>query len=282
METNREDVGIAIRSAFLRRDTQQRFSLFVLVVVSIFLLFVEKIETKPLNYFRSAVKDVIYRGSEIISFPARSLGGSIDLISDHINLYTNYNNLKKENDLLKDQILTSDYLTLENTQLRKLIDEQMGSYSNLVSSRVMLDKQSPYLNSFVINSGSNKNIKNGMEVLDGKNFIGRIVDVNFFSSRVLLVSDLNSKIPVIIESSENHAILSGRGTGNPTLEYLPEDHKVKPGYKVYTSGKEGIFSPGIPIGEVIFEDNQFQVLLFSDLSQITFINVNLGNEIKNK
>ncbi len=282
METNREDVGIAIRSAFLRRHTQQRFSLFVLVVVSIFLLFVEKIETKPLNYFRSVVKDVIYRGSEIISFPARSLGGSIDLISDHINLYTKYNNLKEENDLLKDQILTSDYLTLENTQLRKLIDEQMVSYSNLVSSRVMLDKQSPYLNSFVINSGNNKNIKNGMEVLDGKNFIGRIVDVNFFSSRVLLVSDLNSKIPVIIESSENHAILSGRGTGNPTLEYLPEDHKVKPGYKVYTSGKEGIFSPGIPIGEVIFEDNQFKVLLFSDLSQITFINVNLGNEIKNK
>ena len=99
---------------------------------------------------------------------------------------------------------------------------------------------------------------------------------------MLLVSDLNSKIPVIIEPSENHAILSGRGTDNPTLEYLPEDHKVKPGHKVYTSGKEGIFSPGIPIGEVIFEDNQFQVLLFSDLSQITFINVNLGNEIKNK
>ena len=61
----------------------------------------------------------------------------------------------------------------------------------------MLDKQSPYLNSFIINIGSNKNIKNGMAVLDGKNFIGRIVDVNFFSSRVLLVSDLNSKIPVI-------------------------------------------------------------------------------------
>ena len=62
----------------------------------------------------------------------------------------------------------------------------------------MLDKQSPYLNSFVINVGSNKKIKNGMAVLDGKNFIGRIVDVNFFSSRVLLVTDLNSKIPVII------------------------------------------------------------------------------------
>ena len=282
METNREDVGIAIRSAFLRKDTKQRFSLFVLVIISIFLIFVETIETKPLNYFRSAIKDAIYRGSEVVSFPTRSLSNSINLIGDHINLYTNYKNLKQENHLLKDQISRNDFLNLENTQLRKLIDEQMSSYSNLVSSRVMIDKQSPYLNSFIINSGSNKNIKNGMEVLDGKNFIGRIVDVNFFSSRVLLVSDLNSKIPVITQSSKNHAILSGRGADNPTLEYLPENHKVKPGNKVYTSGKEGIFSPGIPIGEVTFKDNQFQVLLFSDLSQISFINVNLGNVIKNK
>ena len=140
----------------------------------------------------------------------------------------------------------------------------------------MLDKTSPYLNSFIINTGSNKNIKNGMAVLDGKNFIGRIVDVNFFSSRVLLVSDLNSRIPVIIEPSASHAILNGRGKNEPTLEYLPENHNVKDGDKVYTSGKEGIFTPGIPIGEVKFNNDLIQVLLFSDLSQITFININLG------
>ena len=76
--------------------------------------------------------------------------------------------------------LKSDFLELENTQLRKLIEEQVSSSSNLVSARVMLDKQSPYLKFFIINIGTNKNIKNGMAVLDGKNFIGRIVDVNFF------------------------------------------------------------------------------------------------------
>ena len=99
----------------------------------------------------------------------------------------------------------------------KLIDEQIESNSNLTSSRVMLDKQSPYLNSYVLNSGSNKKIKKGMAVLDGKNFIGRIVDVNFFSSRVLLVTDLNSKIPVIIQPSGHHAILSGHNIKEPTL-----------------------------------------------------------------
>ena len=139
----------------------------------------------------------------------------------------------------------------------------------------MLDKKSPYLNSFIINVGANKKIKNGMAVLDGKNFIGRIVDVNFFSSRILLVSDLNSKIPVIIEPSGNHAILSGHGKRAPSLEYLPKNHNVKNGDKVFTSGKEGIFSAGIPIGEVFVENNMITVSLFSDLNQITFVNINL-------
>ena len=121
-----------------------------------------------------------------------------------------------------------------------------------------------------------------MAVLHGKNFVGRIVDVNFFSSRVLLVSDLNSKIPVIIEPSGHHAILSGHGTNKPILEYLPENYTIQDGDKVYTSGKEGIFSPGIPIGEIIIEKDVVKTSLFSDLSQITFVNIKLGKLNSNK
>ena len=276
METSREDFGIALRSAFLRKGTQQRFSLFVLVLLSILFIFLDTINTKPLNYIRSFVKDTIYRGSLVVSSPSNGIKYLIIEAEDHINLYENYNKIKKENTKLKNIISESSYLTLENNQLRKLIDEQVESSSNLVSSRVMLDKQSPYLNSFIINSGSNRKIKNGMAVLDGKNFVGRIVDVNFFSSRVLLVTDLNSKIPVIIEPSGNHAILSGHGNKMPSLEYLPENHGIKDGDKVYTSGQEGIFSPGIPIGMTKIDKNQINVLLFSDLSQITFVNIKLG------
>ena len=178
---------------------------------------------------------------------------------------------------IKNEITKSDFLELENTQLRKLIDEQIAFPTNLLSARVMIDKQSPYLNSFILNIGSNKDIKKGMAALDGKNFIGRIVDVNFFSSRVLLISDLNSKIPVLIEPSANHAILSGRGTNNPTLEYLPKKNTIQDGDKVYTSGKEGLFSPGIPIGEIKIENDLATVLSFSDLRQITFINIDLDS-----
>ena len=282
MDTNREDFGIAIRSAFLVRGSKQKFSLFALIVVSIIFLSVEKIETKPLKYLRALVKDVIYRGAMVVSAPSKSINNFSDSIMQHVHLYDDYSKLKKENNDLKNKISEKNFLELENNQLRKLIEEQVSSTANFTSARVMLDKQSPYLNSFIINVGSNKNIKNGMAAMDGTNFIGRIVDVNFFSSRVLLVSDLNSKIPIITVPSGNHAILSGHGKYKPTLEYLPEEHSIKNGDKVYTSGKEGIFSPGLPIGEIKIEGNIIKVNLFSRIDQITFININLGDfkEIK--
>jgi len=278
METRREDVGIAIRSAFLRKETQQRFSLFALIVFSIILIYVDTVETKPLNYLRSFIKDTIYRGSVIVSLPSKGFGNVFNAVENHLNLFSENAKLKEENAQLKNKIYDPDFLIFENQQLRQLLDEHVTSSANLVSARVILDKQSPYLNSFIINSGSNRKIKNSMAVLDGKNFIGRIVDVNFFSSRVLLVTDLNSKIPVLIHPSGYHAILSGHGTNEPILEYLPENHKVQSGNKVYTSGKEGIFSPGIPIGEVRMSNEKIFISLFSDISQIMFVNIKLGNK----
>ena len=282
METSREDVGIAIRSALLKRGTQQKFSLLVLIFLSCVLIFSHKIKLTPLNYLRSFVKDTIYHSAVIVSYPFKSFSLFFDYTEKHFNLYSNYELLKNENKELKNQISKSDFLELENTQLRKLIDEQVKSESNLVSARVILDKQSPYLNSFVINIGSNKEIKNGMAVLDGENFIGRIVDVNFFSSRVLLITDLNSKIAVLTEPSGDHAILTGHGKNKPSLDYMSKDNQVKDGDKVYTSGKEGIFSPGIIIGEVRKDKEEFRVELYSDLNKITFINISQGDFNKNK
>ena len=281
MDTSRDDVGIAIRSAFLKKGTQQRFSLFVLTIISVALIFLETIDAQPLNKIRSAIKDVIYRSSAVINYPTTFFSSTLITIQDHFNLYKNYNDMLQENIELKNSMSKSDFLKLENSQLRKLINEQSESESSLESARVILDEQSPYLNSFIINIGSNKDIKNGMAVLDGKNFIGRIIDVNFFSSRVLLISDLNSKIPIVTEPSGNHAILSGRGTNNPTLEYLSKNHKIKNGDKIYTSGKEGIFAPGIIIGEAKVLKDKVEIELYSEMNQISFVNINLGNNRKN-
>ena len=275
MDTSREDVGISIRSAFLRKGTQQRFSLFALTVVSILLIFLETLDTKPLGKIRSFINDIVYRSAVVANYPSKIFSNSYNLIEDHFIVYENYNELKKENQELKNKKSKTEFLELENSQLRKLINEQVQSKSDLVSARVLLDEQSPYLNSFIINIGANKEIKKGMAVLDGKNFIGRIVDVNFFSSRILLVTDLNSKIPIIAEPSGNHAILSGHGESNPSLEYLTENHEIQEGDKIYTSGKEGIFLPGIPIGEAKIKKDKIEVKLYAELNEITFVNINL-------
>jgi len=91
----------------------------------------------------------------------------------------------------------------------------------------------------------------------------------------LLVTDLNSKIPIVAEPSGNHAILSGHGDTPPTLQYLAENHNIQEGDKIYTSGKEGIFSPGIPIGEAKIKKEGIEVKLYSELNEITFVNINL-------
>ena len=115
MDTSRDDVGIAIRSALLDKGTKQKFSLFVLVILSIIFIFIETIEARPLNYLRSFIKDTIYRGSLIVSVPSKSFSGISDFISNHINVYNNYVQLKKENEELKNNISNSDFLELENT-----------------------------------------------------------------------------------------------------------------------------------------------------------------------
>jgi len=278
--TSRDDVGIAIRSAFLRKSSKQKFSLFALIFLSIFLLFLEAIDWKIVNQIRSLTKDTIYRGSLMVSYPTKGFSEIISLGNEHINLYEKYNQLKEDNKKLKSDISRNKFLELENSQLRKLIDEKSTSSINDKFARVMLDIQSPYLNSFIINVGGNQSIKNGMAVLHGKNFIGRIVDVNYFSSRVLLVSDLNSKIAVLVEPSGSHAILSGHGEQLPTLEYLSKSLDIKEGDKIYTSGKEGIFSPGIPIGEVKIENKIVKTSLFSDLKQVSFVKIRVEDKTK--
>ena len=104
METSRDDVGIAFRSALLAKGSKQRFSLFALVSLSVLFIFIETIDTKPLNYFRSFIKDTIYRGSLIASVPSRSFGNLTNFIGEHINVYSNYEQLKKENVELKNNI----------------------------------------------------------------------------------------------------------------------------------------------------------------------------------
>ena len=100
METSREDVSISIRSAFLKKGTQQRFSLFALAIISILLIFIETIDSKPLNIVRSILKDVVYRSAVVANYPNKIFTDSYSFMETHLSLYKDYEELKKENQIL--------------------------------------------------------------------------------------------------------------------------------------------------------------------------------------
>ena len=131
------------------------------------------------------------------------------------------------------------------------------------------------MKSVIINKGFNHGIKLGVAVKDKSYFVGKIINVNFLTSRILLASDLNSKIPVIVEPTGINAILSGKGHNDyAELEYLPKLNNIKDGDLVYTSGIDGIISPAIPIGKVFIKNKNKFVKFFVDFDQLQFIKVN--------
>tara|TARA_B100001175_G_scaffold309020_1_gene310194 strand:+ start:4850 stop:5722 length:873 start_codon:yes stop_codon:yes gene_type:complete len=279
MATSRDDFGIAIRSALLQRGAKQKFSLFALIVTSILIFTLDNLELKPIKALRGIINDGVYRLSAVSSSPISFASASKNFLSTHFYIYKENEELKKKIQILEKDRFDTLYLQTENNQLQEVLNlDKTTSYST-VGAKIMLDKNSPYLNSVVINKGSNVRIKLGMPVLSKGNLVGRIVEVNYISSRILLLNDLNSKIPAVISPSGEQAILSGIGQKNPTLEYLPDGFQNIDDLTVYTSGKDGVLFPGISIGKIIRDEDdesdegRIRVKLFSDPTQILYVNV---------
>ena len=273
MSASRDDFIIAIRSALLKRGTRQKFSLFTLLIASCLILSLEYFKTGPVDQFRSITKDVIYRGSYVISTPFNLVIDSYAKIQDHMSMYDKYKLLKEKE--FNNSSLENDlkFYRSENQKLRKFIDEELLLKGEYIITKVLIDKESPYLKSIIINKGFESGIKKGMAALDRSYMIGKVVETNYMSSRILLISDLNSKIPVIVEHNGTKAILNGSGQNFGMLEYLPKIELIETGNVVYTSGSDGIFLPGIPIGNVIKIDDTKKVKFFSDLTQLDFVKI---------
>ena len=271
MATSRDDFVIAIRSAFLKKANKQRFSLIGLIFFSIALILFSKINLPFTNYLNIGLNEIVYRSSFIISFPEKKILQFKDIIKDHYILYDNYDEIKNELEKLKSEKLEIIFLEEENKRLKKTIDEYIYNSEELVA-KVLIDKDSPFLKSIIVNKGSKDSVKLGMAVLDGNYLVGKIVEVNYSTSRALMISDLNSKIPVSIEPGNIQSILSGTGKRNGKIEYVESEILIDDGSIVYTSGSGNIFKSGIPIG--IFNKNENtseEVKFFSKLTQLTFV-----------
>ena len=271
---SRDDFIIAIRSAFLKKETKQRFSLILLIFFSLILLILGRQNFKPIDYIKISIKEIIYRSTFIISVPENYLKKTYSTIEDHFNFYGEYSKIKTELKKLKAQDVINDFIISENKRLKKVVDDYIVE-SEAVIAKILIDKKSPFLRSIVVNKGSAEGIKLGMAVLDDNYLIGKVVEVNFLTARVLLLSDLNSKIPIIIEPGGIEAILSGTGQHNGVIQYTKEKYIIDKESVVYTSGSGGLFKSGIPIGTIenIDLDIEQKVSFFSDFSQLRFVKI---------
>ena len=282
METSRDDFVIAIRSAFLKKGTQQRFSLLSLISFSIIFLILGSLNLKVIDYLKIGINEIVYRSSFIVSGPGNLIKESYYTIQKHRNLYNENEKNKSELANLKAKYLLNEFIILENKRLKIVVDDYLVK-SDTIIAKVLSDKGSPFLRSIIINKGSKHKIKLGMIAMDESYLVGKVVEVNYLSSRVLLLSDLNSKIPVIVEPNEVFSILSGTGEENGVIQYSKKYEDIKSNSIIYTSGVGNLFKAGIPVGRVNQEDfenikngkklNEKKVEFFSDFSQLRFIKV---------
>ena len=275
METSRDDFVIAIRSAFLNKGTQQRFSLLGLIIFSILFLILGGINFKPINYLKIAIKEIVYRSTFIVSTPENFIKESYLKVQTHLNLY----NINKKNELevanLRAKDLLNEFLVLENKHLKKIVDDYLVE-SESTFAKVLSDKNSPFFKSIIVNKGSKHGINLGSIVMDNEYLVGKIVEVNFTSSRVLLLSDLNSKIPVILEPIGLLSILSGTGEDYGTIQYNKNESIVESDVIIYTSGIGDLFKAGIPVGKITInnsENEDQKIEFFSDFAQLKFVKI---------
>ena len=274
-DTGRDDFVIAIRSAFLKKGTRQKFSLFTLLIISFLVLSLEYFKSGPVDTFRSITKDIIFKGSFFISEPFVYIKKNYYNLKDHLAMYEDYNDLKNKDYDLEKLLYENKFYKSQNERLKKLINEENINSDEILISKVLLDQQSPYLKSVIVNKGFKHGIKLGVAVKEKFYFIGKIINVNFLTSRILLASDLNSKIPVIIEPSGTNAILSGQGHNDyAALEFLPKVKKIKVGDIVYTSGVDNIIPQAIPIGKVSEIEENYFVEFFVDFNQLKYVKIN--------
>ena len=287
MNVSRDDFVIAIRSAFLKKQTKQKFSLLSLITLSIIILILSSFDYKIIKTVRSGINEIIYRGSFVISAPEKIVKNLNTVIRNHFGLYSNSKKLEKELNEYRSQKISLDILKFENQKFRQQLDDYLIS-TEIVFSKIIIDNKSPFLRSIVINKGSRDGIKSGMAVLDQQYLVGKVIEVNFGTSRVLLLSDINSNIPITISPGNLLAIATGTGKDQAKVNFLKKTHfdKITNASLVYSSGTGGLIKSGVPIGRITnFDskiDEDINIEFFSDFSQLQYVSVVAFDKVETK
>ena len=272
MASSRDDFIIAIRSAFLKKSTKQKFSLLTLVFLSIFIIILSGLNFTLIKNIKIFINEVVYRSSFVASVPENFIKKSYLGIKEYSNFYDNYKYNKIELDKIKSENISSEIVKSENKELKELIEDYTLT-KNKILAKVIVDHQSPFLRTVIINKGTADKIKIGTNVYDRSYLVGRVIEVNYKSSRVLLLSDLNSNVPISIIPGNIQAIITGNGENSGEIKYTKDNlvESIENESIAYTSGTGSIFKSGIPIGKLNISDKKLLINFYSDFTQLKYV-----------
>ncbi len=247
----------------------------ILFISTGFLLFsVSAINPSALQGVRIATTDALAPVIAAVNKPALMLSEYVSAVTGIAQLHQEVEQLRAENVRLREWHNAALSLQAENTRLSDLLKLKLPEPSGYISARVISDAGNSFAQSVLVLSGEGDGVVKGQAVLSGDGLVGRVIETGNKASRILLLTDINSRVPVVIEGTETRAILAGQNHPYPLMDHLPPEHKVQSGQRVVTSGHGGLFLPGMPVGRTyVDERGQVYVQLFAGLDELNYVRI---------
>ncbi len=270
----RNRTGSVARLAAPVKVLVQRFAYVLLVAAAFVLMLMGNGESLLVDRFRTGVVDLTAPVMSLLSRPAATVTEIADNVRALIRLRSENARLKEENARLLAWQAAARRLAADNAQLQDLLRFVPDAKSRFVSARVVADPGGAFVRAKIVNAGRREGVAKGQAVITGAGLAGRIFEAGLHSARVLLITDINSRIPVVVESSRARAILTGDNGPEPKLAFLTSSAEVAKGDRIVTSGQGGLFPQGLPIGTVAsIKDGVVRVAPLVDFDRMEFVRV---------
>lgn len=255
-------------------DLGGRGTTIILLFMASILLLVSFIRPQTTEGLRTNAADLFLPLFAVISQPFQTAADVISDVSGVAQMRAEIAQLQSENERLREWYQTALLLQSENQSLQALLNLKAEPQHRFITTRVVADSGSSYVKSFIVAAGSNDRVQKDHAVLAENGLVGRVIETGRNTSRVLLLTDMNSRVPILIEGSRQRAILAGTNDNLPILMHLPPDTVMEDGARVITSGHGGIFPPGLPIGRVEkTQTGDYFVRPFADMNRVTYVRV---------
>ena len=246
--------------------------LLVLVLLALFLLW--RIDSPRVERFRAALVDKVVPSFDWALVPVTKAVAMIDDFQSYERLYEQNQQLRDELQQMKAWKEAALQLEQKNARLLDLNSVRLDAKLTHVTGVVLADSGSPFRQSVLLNVGARDGIMEGWATMDGIGLVGRISGVGERTSRVILLTDANSQIPVLVQPSGQKSLLSGDNSALPLLEFLEDADLVRPGDRVVTSGDGAIFPAGLLVGQVVMgSDKRLRVAMSADYQRLEFLRV---------